>query len=119
MLVAADDDARTGGQHPADVFSLAASLDEALAGRLLTSPSVANAATLPGPVGALLGHALAPSPSDRPTVAELSDALAEWADDPAGEVAQGSRRGMVAATVVPAPGGLSTRSSPFIAATRS
>jgi hypothetical protein len=36
-----------------------------------------------------------------------------------GEVAHGSRSGMLAATVVPPPGGLCTRSSPFIAATRS
>ena len=100
---------------PADVFSLAASLHEALAGQLLTSPAVPNAATLPGPVGTLLRHALAPDPGDRPTAAQLAPALAEWADDPA----HGSCSGRTAATVVPPPGGLSTRSSPFIAATRS
>ncbi len=104
---------------PADVFALAASLHEALAGQLLTSPSVPNAATLPGPVGALLKHALAPDPGDRPTAAQLAEALTEWADDPEAEAAQPSRSGMVATTVVPAPGGLSTRRSPFIAAARS
>jgi serine/threonine protein kinase len=70
---------------PADVFSLAASLHEALAGRMLTSPAVPNAATLRGPVGSLVANALAPEPGDRPTAAELADALAEWADgQPAG-----------------------------------
>jgi serine/threonine protein kinase len=100
---------------PADVFSLAASLHEALAGQRLTSPSVPNAATLPGPVGALVKSALAPEPGDRPTAVQLADGLAELADDPA----QRSRSGMAAATVVPPPGGLSTRSLPFTAATRS
>jgi hypothetical protein len=38
---------------------------------------------LPGPVGILLDEALAPSPSDRPTAAELATALAEHADAPA------------------------------------
>jgi serine/threonine protein kinase len=104
---------------PADVFALAASLHEALAGQLLTSPSIANRATLSGPVGVLLRHALAPNADDRPTAAELSGALAEWADDPEAEAARGSGSGMAAVTVVPPPGGLSTRSSPFIAATRS
>jgi hypothetical protein len=47
------------------------------------------------------------------------DALAEWADDPEAQTAQRSDSGMVAATVVPPPDGLSTRSSPSIAATRS
>ena len=97
----------------ADVFSLAASLHEALAGRMLTSPAVPSSATLRGPVGALVAHALAPDAGDRPTALELADGLAEWADD------QPSPTGMAAATVVPPPGGLSTRSSPFIAATRS
>ena len=66
-----------------------------------------NAATFP----TAMGHS--------PPAAELCAALAEWAEDPASEVGQGSRSGIVAATVVPPPGGLSTRSSPFIAATRS
>jgi serine/threonine protein kinase len=100
---------------PADVFSLAASLHEALAGRVLTSPAVPNAATLRGPVGALLSDALAPDPADRPTATQLAHALSDWADD----AAQGLCSGRAAATVVPLPGGLSTRSSPFIAATRS
>ena len=102
---------------PADVFALAASLHEALAGRQLAHPSVPQAATLPGAVGELIGHALAPSPDDRPTAAELSEALAERGDRPA--LAQAAGTGMAAATMVPPPGGLSTRSSPFIAATRS
>jgi eukaryotic-like serine/threonine-protein kinase len=63
----------------ADVFSLAASLHEALAGRSLTSPAVPSAETLRGPVGALLAQALAPKAEDRPTAEELADALAEWA----------------------------------------
>ena len=65
---------------PADVFALAASLHEALAGSPLDRPSVARAATLRGPVGAVLGAALAPVPSDRPTASDLADALAHWAE---------------------------------------
>jgi eukaryotic-like serine/threonine-protein kinase len=94
-----------------DVFSLAASLHEALAGHMLTSPAVPNADTLRGPVGALLADALATEPGDRPTAAELADSLAEWGDD--------QPRGMSAATVVPPSDGLSTRRVPLIAATRS
>ena len=67
---------------PADVFALAASLHEALAGRPLDRPSIAAAATLRGPVGAVLGAALAPVPSARPTASEFADALAPWADRP-------------------------------------
>jgi eukaryotic-like serine/threonine-protein kinase len=96
---------------PSDVFSLAAALHEALAGRLLTSPSVPSVATLPGAVGALLRQALAPDPDDRPTATELADALAE--------AAQRAGRGIVTTILVPRPGGLSTRSAPSIAATRS
>jgi eukaryotic-like serine/threonine-protein kinase len=62
----------------ADVFALAASLREALAGRLLTSPSGGRASS--GPVGALLDEALAPAPGDRPTAAELADGLAALAE---------------------------------------
>jgi serine/threonine protein kinase len=70
-----------GVGSPADVFGLAASLHEALAGQMLTSPAVPNAATLRGPVGSLLAHALSPEPGDRPSAIELADALSEWADD--------------------------------------
>jgi hypothetical protein len=79
---------------------LVAALHEALAGRLLASPSVPNATTLAGPVGALLGHALTPSPSDRPTAAQFADALAEWADDPETETVDllvGREEGLAAA----------------------
>jgi eukaryotic-like serine/threonine-protein kinase len=65
---------------PADVFALAASLHEALAGRQLITPSVRDAATLRGPVGAVLHDALAPLPGDRPTASELCEALDEWAE---------------------------------------
>jgi eukaryotic-like serine/threonine-protein kinase len=71
----------------ADVFSLAATLHEALAGQMLTSPAVPDAATLRGPVGTLVGQALSPEPGDRPTASELADALAEWADDRAQSMA--------------------------------
>ena len=64
----------------ADVFSLAASLHEALAGRPLARPAVAAGSSLHGPVGALLAAALAPVPSDRPTAAELAVALATLAE---------------------------------------
>ncbi len=74
-------DARLG--PPADVFALATSLHEALAGRPLPRPSVVRPA-LAGPVGALLGAAVAPAPEDRPTAAELAAGLAPWADRPEG-----------------------------------
>ena len=64
---------------PADVFALAISLGEALAGRPLAR-TPARRPGLPGPVGVLLGEALAPAPSDRPTAAELAAGLAEHAE---------------------------------------
>lgn len=66
----------------ADVFSLAASLQEALAERPLARPSIAAAESLHGPVGAVLAAALAPAPSDRPTASELAAALVPLADAP-------------------------------------
>jgi serine/threonine protein kinase len=102
---------------PADVFALAASLHEALAGRPLARPWIAEEATLRGPVGALLRAALSPAASDRPTASELARELGRWAVD-AG-TAQDAGTGMRADTVVPAPDGLVTCSSPSIDATRS
>jgi serine/threonine protein kinase len=67
----------------ADVFALAASLHEALGGRLLPRPSARRAAAFHGRIGALLGEALAPAPADRPTAAELAEGLAQFAEPPA------------------------------------
>ena len=64
----------------ADVFALAASLREALAGRLLESPSGRRPASSLGRVGTLLDEALAPAPGDRPTAAELAAGLAALAE---------------------------------------
>jgi len=64
----------------ADVFALAVSLREALAGRLLTFPSGRRPAQSPGRVGTLLDEALAPAPGDRPTAAELAAGLAALAE---------------------------------------
>jgi serine/threonine protein kinase len=64
---------------PADVFALAVSLGEALAGRPLAR-TPAWRSDLGGAVGALLGEALAPQPSDRPTAAELAAGLARYAE---------------------------------------
>jgi eukaryotic-like serine/threonine-protein kinase len=64
---------------PADVFALAVSLGEALVGGPLPWTS-ARRSGLPGPVGVLLHEALAPTPSDRPTAAELAAGLAEHAE---------------------------------------
>jgi eukaryotic-like serine/threonine-protein kinase len=64
----------------ADVFALAASLREALAGRLLMYPSGDGPAASPGRVGSLLDEALAPAPGDRPTAAELAAGLAPLAE---------------------------------------
>ena len=63
---------------PADVFALAFSLGEALAGRPLRRTPEPE--PLPGPVGAVLSDALAPTPGDRPSAAELAAALAALAD---------------------------------------
>jgi eukaryotic-like serine/threonine-protein kinase len=68
---------------PADVFALAVSLGEALMGRSLPPMPMRRSPGLPGPVGSLLDDALAPSPSDRPTAAELAAGLAEHTDAPA------------------------------------
>ena len=65
----------------ADVFALAVSLGEALTGRPL-SPA-GRPQRLAGPLGAVLADALAPSPADRPTAAELAAALSVLGDRPA------------------------------------
>jgi serine/threonine protein kinase len=62
---------------PADVFALALSLGEALAGRPLVAPSGRRLARLGGRVGMLLSDALATAPAERPTAAELAAGLAE------------------------------------------
>jgi serine/threonine protein kinase len=67
---------------PADVFALAASLHEALSGEALPAPSSADAAAGQGLVGAALRDALAPRPSDRPTAAELAEALCPLSSEP-------------------------------------
>ena len=62
----------------ADVFALAVSLGEALTGR---PPSRAGQSErLAGPLGAVLADALASSPADRPTSAELAAALSVLAE---------------------------------------
>jgi serine/threonine protein kinase len=64
---------------PADVFALALTLAEALAGRPLErSPDPVPPA---GAVGGLLAAALAPEPGDRPRADELAAAFAGLADD--------------------------------------
>ncbi len=65
---------------PADVYALALSLGEALAGRPLAEPSPRQLEAPPGRVGALLAEALATAPGDRPTAAELADGLADLGD---------------------------------------
>ena len=65
---------------PADVYALALSLGEALAGRPLAEPSPRQLEAPPGRVGALLAEALATEPDDRPTAAQLADRLAELAE---------------------------------------
>ena len=67
---------------PADVFALAMSLSEALAGRSLMRAATMRPATLPGRVGALLREALASDPRHRPTAAELAAGLADLAQPP-------------------------------------
>jgi eukaryotic-like serine/threonine-protein kinase len=63
----------------ADVYALALTLGEALAGRSLErSPDPASPG---GAVGRALGDALAPAPGDRPRADEFADALAAYADD--------------------------------------
>jgi serine/threonine protein kinase len=64
---------------PADVFALAVSLGEALVGHPLAR-TPAWQSGLPGPLGVLLGEALAREPSDRPTAAELAAGLARHAE---------------------------------------
>jgi eukaryotic-like serine/threonine-protein kinase len=65
---------------PADIYALALSLGEALAGRPLAAPSRREPELPPGRVGALLAEALATAPDDRPTAAELADGLTELAE---------------------------------------
>jgi eukaryotic-like serine/threonine-protein kinase len=76
--VAAKERSRIG--PPADVYALALSLGEALAGRPLAAPLRREPEAPPGRVGALLTEALATAPDDRPTAAELADGLAELAE---------------------------------------
>src|SRR5918992_1326666 len=66
----------------ADVFALAASLHAVLTGRHLSQPSRPPRAASGGGLGALLAAALAPTPSERPTAAQLADRLAEFAEAP-------------------------------------
>jgi eukaryotic-like serine/threonine-protein kinase len=65
---------------PTDVYALALSLGEALAGAPLATLLRQEPATPPGPVGAVLAEALAPAPGDRPTAAELAAALAAFTE---------------------------------------
>jgi serine/threonine protein kinase len=70
---------------PADVFGLAVTLGEALAGRPLP-PSARRPGAGRGRLGALLDEGLAAAPGERPTAAELADGFAELAE-PLAEVA--------------------------------
>jgi serine/threonine protein kinase len=62
----------------ADVYALALSLGEALAGRPLRRKP--DPEPLRGPLGEVLADALAPSPGDRPSAGELAAGLAVLAD---------------------------------------
>lgn len=64
---------------PADVYSLAACLADALAGAPPPERASERRAALRGGLGALLHEALAPAPADRPAVGELAGALAAHA----------------------------------------
>jgi serine/threonine protein kinase len=68
---------------PADVFALAVTLCEALAGRPLAPSAARQPAARASRVGALLDEALATAPGDRPTAAELAAGLAALAEPPA------------------------------------